>query len=88
MNAEPASKADLLAVKHELMEFSRDLQTELLRGIERLLIPAEARLVRAEAKLGILDANDGSMNERIASVEARLWEIEKRLLMRPPETGA
>jgi hypothetical protein len=48
MNDQPATKQDLRdldsridgkldALKQEMMQFSRDLQTELLRGIERLL---------------------------------------------------
>ncbi len=83
MNDQLATKQDLDNLKTEMMQFSRDLQTELLRGIEGLLRPGELRLRRTEASLLTLQASDGAMNERIAALEARLFEVEKKLLMQP-----
>lgn len=79
--------AKLDALKHEMMQFSRDLQTELLRGIEGLLRPVETRLRRAEGGLLTLQSSDGAMNERIAGLETRMFEVEKKLLLRSPEAG-
>jgi hypothetical protein len=94
MNDQLATKQDLRdlesrmdvkldALKQELMDFSRNLQTELLRFMEGLVRASEARLQRLEAGLLTLHAGDGAMNGRIANLEARLLEVEKKLLMQP-----
>lgn len=72
----------LAALKQDLMDFSRNLQTELLRFLEGLVRASEARLHRVEAGLLTLHASDGAMNERIAALETRLLEVEKKLLLR------
>jgi len=87
-NLESRIDAKLDALKQEMMQFSRDLQTELLRGIEGLLRPGELRLRRAEGGLLTLQSSDGAMNERIAGLETRMFDVEKKLLLRPPEAGA
>jgi uncharacterized protein YccT (UPF0319 family) len=75
--------AKLDVLKQEIMAFSRNLQTELLRFMEGLVRASEARLQRLEAGLLTLHADDGARNGRIANLEARLLEVEKKLLMQP-----
>ena len=75
--------ARLQELKNDLMEFSRGLQDELLRGFEVFAKASEARLRRLENGHLTLSADDAAMNERLARVESRLLEIEKKLLRAP-----
>jgi hypothetical protein len=47
-DAQPATKQDLVQLKAELLEAVRDMQTEILRGIERFARGNFARMHRLE----------------------------------------
>ena len=57
-----------------LFEGMRDMQTEILRGLERFARGNFARLHR-------LDVSDNDLNERLNALEERVLAIETR----PPE---
>ena len=57
-----------------LLEGMRDMQTEILRGLERFARGNFARLHR-------LDVSDNDLNERVNALEERVLAIETR----PPE---
>jgi hypothetical protein len=61
-------------IKNELIEAMRDMQTEILRGIERFARGNFSRLHR-------LETSDTDLNERINSLEERVLALETR---RPP----
>ncbi|HYM10787.1 MAG TPA: hypothetical protein VEU62_08640 [Bryobacterales bacterium] len=73
--------AKMETLGNKLMEFARDLQSELLRGFEGFTRRVDVRL----ANLEVNGANDTlALKQRLAEVETRLLEIEKKLLQRPP----
>ena len=59
-----------------LIERTRDMQTELLRGFEAHAAGTIFRLRKVEADHSNLDA---SISGRVEVLERRLFEIEKRL---------
>jgi hypothetical protein len=58
----------------QLVEGMRDMQTEILRGLERFARGNFARLHR-------LEVSDNDLNERVNALEERVLAIETR----PPE---
>jgi hypothetical protein len=72
----PATRADLLAVEHRIIEAVRDMQTELLRGFEAFSKAQTLRLRKVEADQSNLDA---ALSGRVDALEERLGQIEQRL---------
>ena len=73
---EPATKADLNALRDELIEVMRDTETKLLRAFYNFAESNQKRLSEVErTDLGIL--------ERLGTIERRVTEVEKRLNMPP-----
>ena len=60
-----------------LLESMRDMQTEILRGLERFARGNFARMHR-------LEVSDNDLNERLNALEERVLAIETR----PPEKRA
>ena len=58
----------------QMMEGMRDMQTEILRGLERFARGNFARMHR-------LEVSDNDLNERVNALEERVLAIETR----PPE---
>jgi hypothetical protein len=64
------------AAEHRTIEAMRDMQTEILRGIEAFARGNFARMVR-------LETADSSTTQRLAAIEERLLMLETR--QRPPQ---
>jgi hypothetical protein len=64
------------AVEQRIVETVRDMQTEILRGIEAFARGNFARMVR-------LETADASTTQRLAAIEERLLMLETR--QRPPQ---
>jgi hypothetical protein len=67
---QPATKQDIA----QLLEAMRDMQTEILRGIERFARGNFARMHR-------LEVSDQDLSERINALEERVLSLETR----PPQ---
>ena len=59
------------AAKNETIEAMRDMQTEILRGIEAFARGNFARMQR-------LEMSDAATNERLAALEERVLRLETR----------
>jgi hypothetical protein len=68
--------ATMAAAEHRAVEAMRDMQTEILRGIEAFARGNFARMVR-------LETADTSTTQRLAAIEERLLMLETR--QRPPQ---
>ena len=73
---EPATKADLNALREELVEAIHDSETRLLRAFYDFAETNQKRLAEAE-RTGVV------IIERLAMMERRITEVEKRLNMPP-----
>lgn len=73
---EPATKADLVALKDELVEAFRDGQTEILTAFYGFTETIQNRFKEQ-------DQTEASLKRRMTTLESRLLEIEKRLNMPP-----
>jgi hypothetical protein len=69
-DSQPATKQDIA----QLLEAMRDMQTEMLRGIERFARGNFARMHR-------LEVSDQDLTERINALEERVLTLETR----PPQ---
>ena len=72
----PATKQDLIALEDRLVEKTRDLQNELLRGFAAISEGQTFRLLKVEVAQSNLDA---ALSGRVGVIEKRLLEIELRL---------
>ena len=73
--------AKLKSFTQDLMEFSRGLQTELLRGFETYARGNDIRLRNLEVNT----SNDSlALKQRVAELEGRVLQVEKRLILEPP----
>jgi hypothetical protein len=74
-NQQPATKQDLIDLKTELetrlLEAMRDIQTEILRGLEKFARGNYTRMHR-------LESSDVDLNERINVLEERVLTLETR----------
>ena len=77
-NEQPASKQDIIDLRQEmtalegrLIETMRDMQSELLRGLERFSRGNFSRLHR-------LETSDNDLNDRITALEERVMALETR----------
>jgi hypothetical protein len=68
--------ATVAAAEQRAVEVMRDMQTEILRGIEAFARGNFARMVR-------LETADTSTTQRLAAIEERLLMLETR--QRPPQ---
>ena len=64
-------RAEIQANNAVIMEAMRDMQTELLRGMERFARGNFSRLHR-------LESSDSDLNERINALEERVTALETR----------
>jgi len=71
-----ATKSELEAMQHRLIEKMRDMQTELARGFASFSQVQTLRLRKVEADQSNLDA---ALSGRVNVLEGRLLEIEIRL---------
>jgi len=71
----PATKQDLRHLRDELIETMRDMQSEILRGIEGFARGNFARMHR-------LETSDADTNTRLTALEERVLYLETR---RPPQ---
>ncbi len=82
-----ATKADLDAMEHRMLEEirhyiderTRDMQTELLRGFARYEEGASIRLAKLTADVSNIDT---ATDKRLTIVEDRLTEIERRIIQK------
>lgn len=58
-------------MREEMREFMRDMQTEMLRGLERFSRGNFSRLHR-------LETSDNDINERVNALEERVLALETR----------
>jgi hypothetical protein len=65
------TKQDLLDLENKLLEAMRDMQTEMLRGLERFAVGNFARMHR-------LEVSDNDLNERVNVLEQRVLTLELR----------
>ena len=72
----PATKQDLIALEDRLVEKTRNLQNELLRGFAAISEGQTFRLRKVEVAQSNLDA---ALSGRVGVIEKRLLEIELRL---------
>ena len=72
----PATKQDLIALEDRLVEKTRNLQNELLRGFAAISEGQTFRLLKVEVAQSNLDA---ALSGRVSVIEKRLLEIELRL---------
>ena len=61
----------IAAAEQRLIESMRDMQTEILRGIENFARANSARMHR-------LEVSDSATNERITALEERVLRLETR----------
>lgn len=73
--------AKMEAMSDRLMEFARDLQSELLRGFAGFSRTFDVRLRNVEDNSA---TDTAAMKKRLAEIETRLLEVEKKLMQRPP----
>ena len=74
-NQQPATKQDLIDLENRLetrlLEAMRDMQTEILRGMERFARGNYTRMHR-------LESSDVDINERVNVLEERIMALETR----------
>jgi hypothetical protein len=74
-NQQPATKQDLIDLENRLetrlLEAMRDMQTEILRGMERFARGNYTRMHR-------LESSDVDINERVNVLEERVMALETR----------
>ncbi|MGO9096010.1 MAG: hypothetical protein ACLQGV_12375 [Bryobacteraceae bacterium] len=78
--SEDRLRAAISESQDQLKEFSRDLQTEVLKAIYEIAESGNRRMVA-------LERYDIGITERFAALENRLLRLEKRLNL-PPGTAA
>jgi hypothetical protein len=78
--SEESLRAAIAESQDQLKEFSRDLQTEVLKAIYEIVESGNRRMVA-------LERYDIGITERFAALENRLLRLEKRLNL-PPGTAA
>jgi len=71
MAAEPATKADVLEVRNELLERIEKVETTLLRELRKWAVSFESRFEPTKLLIG-------GFNERLVSLEERVSDIERR----------
>ena len=88
---EPATKADLHALRDELLEAIRESQRGLREEFLEAIHDTETRLLRAfydfaetnQKRLGEVERTGLVIFDRLATMERRITEVEKRLNMPP-----
>lgn len=65
------TRKDLVEVEERLLEAMRDIQTEILRGLERFSRGNFTRMHR-------LESSDVDLNERINAIEERVTALETK----------
>lgn len=78
-------KGDLDQLKAELFEAMRDMQTEILRGLEAFARGNFARMHMLETRSSSSEQQLASTNDRITALEERVLNLETR---RPPRGPA
>lgn len=84
-NQQPATKQDLLDLESKLLEAMRDMQTEMLRGLERFAKGNFTRFHRLETTDQTLQELNNVLNDRVTALEERVLALEVR---QPPPTPA
>ena len=64
-------REEITGAEHRLLEAMRDMQTEILRGLERFARGNFARLHR-------LESSDNDLAERLNAIEERVLALETR----------
>ena len=88
---EPATKADLNALRNELLEAIHGTETSLREELLEAIHDTETKLLRAfynfaesnQKRLSEVERTDLGILERLATIERRVTEVEKRLNMPP-----
>ena len=88
---EPATKADLKALKDELTEALRGTEAKLTEQFTEVLRDTETKLLKAfysfaesnHKRVNDNERDAAGLKERLGTIEGRVTEIEKRLNMPP-----
>ena len=75
-------EAIVSAAEQRILEHARDLQTEILRGMEAFARGNFARFHSVEARQNTTDSRQSDTDTRLAALEERVLYLETR---RPPK---